>query len=121
MSKRMLTSIFLCALLLLLVFCNNSGVSEYGEYESGDTAYLAEENIFTNDLAPEAEVSSYNTENDMRFRDGLARVSKNGKYGFIDETGQVVVPVEYNSATFFSEGLAWVQKNGKWGILQIVY
>ena len=52
------------------------------------------------------------------FREGLAMVRKddgeNCKYGFIDKSGNVVVPIVYDDAVFFSEGLARVEKNGKW-------
>ncbi len=55
------------------------------------------------------------------FSDGLAMVRKGdfetGKYGFIDKTGEVVVPLEYDDAQNFSEGLAVVEKDGKWGYI----
>ena len=55
---------------------------------------------------------------------GLARVEKNDKYGFIDKTGKVVIPLEYDDAWNFKEGLAQydfkeglakVKKDDKWG------
>lgn len=50
------------------------------------------------------------------FRDGLARVRKNGgKYGFIDMTGKEVVPIIYDSAEDFKNGFALVEKNACWG------
>ncbi len=43
------------------------------------------------------------------FSDGLAVVRKGdqetGKYGYIDKTGKVVIPLEYDLAWGFSEGL----------------
>ena len=30
------------------------------------------------------------------FSDGLAKVKKNGRWGFIDKNGRVVVPIEYD-------------------------
>lgn len=44
-------------------------------------------------------------------------VARNGKWGYIDSKGKVVVPFEYESAWNFSEGLALVQKGGKWGFI----
>lgn len=44
-------------------------------------------------------------------------VEKNGKYGFTNKTGEVVIPIEYESAYDFSEGLAGVKKNGKYGYI----
>jgi len=37
--------------------------------------------------------------------------------GYIDKTGRVVVPLEYEIASNIFEGLAVVRKNGEWGIL----
>ena len=47
----------------------------------------------------------------------LARVYKNGKWGFVDKTGKVVIPLIYDDAGWFSEGLAEVGKNGKYGFV----
>ena len=49
--------------------------------------------------------------------DGLAKVKRDGKYGFIDQTGKVVIPLNYDWAWWFSEGLASVKRNGKWGFI----
>lgn len=44
------------------------------------------------------------------FREGLARIMTNGKWGFIDNTGKVVVNPIYEYAKDFSGGLAAVAK-----------
>lgn len=49
--------------------------------------------------------------------EGLARVEKSGKYGFIDKTGKVIIPLNYDYADNFSGGLAKVGQNGKWGFI----
>ena len=42
------------------------------------------------------------------FYDGLARVeNKQGKYGFISMTGDMVIPCKWESAECFYEGIAW--------------
>ena len=46
------------------------------------------------------------------FNEGLAAVKKDGKWGYIDETGKTVIPFEYDYAFPFSEGLAVVAKYG---------
>ena len=43
------------------------------------------------------------------FKDGLARFYQNGKYGYINRAGTIVVPAKYYDAENFSEGLAAVQ------------
>lgn len=51
----------------------------------------------------------------------LYRVQVNGKYGYIDRAGHVVVPPQYSRAEDFSEGLAAVSFDssypGKWGYI----
>lgn len=49
------------------------------------------------------------------FEDGLAEVEMNDKIGFVDKSGQEVVPLQYDYASEFSEGLALVRKNRKYG------
>ena len=53
------------------------------------------------------------------FYEGLARVEDaNGKWGFIDKTGKVVIPCQWNVALSFSEGLAGVKDaNGRYGFI----
>ena len=51
------------------------------------------------------------------FREGLARVKKNGKWGFIDKTGKEVIPCSYDSVWNFSGGFTMVKKNSKYGFI----
>ena len=50
------------------------------------------------------------------FSEGLARVENNGKCGFIDKTGNIVIPLEFDADRYsdFSEGLALVYKGGQY-------
>ena len=50
------------------------------------------------------------------FHDGLALISKEGKWGCIDKSGKEVIPCLYNEFSF-SEDLACVEKEGKWGYI----
>src|SRR2546430_7320576 len=45
--------------------------------------------------------------------EGLFLVQKDGKSGFIDRTGKVVIPIQFDSAGNFYEGLALVTMNGQ--------
>jgi len=47
----------------------------------------------------------------------LARVKKDGKYGFIDKAGTLVIPYRWDFARDFSDGLASVKKDGKYGFI----
>ena len=51
------------------------------------------------------------------FYGGLAAVKKNGKYGYINTSGEVVIQYEYDYAGYFRGDLAIVQKNGKYGYI----
>ncbi|MGB5914991.1 MAG: WG repeat-containing protein, partial [Phormidesmis sp.] len=40
------------------------------------------------------------------FVNGLARVQQNGRFGFINQSGQVIIPIQYEAAhEAFQEGL----------------
>ena len=41
----------------------------------------------------------------------------NKKWGFVDETGELVIPYKYEQASGFYEGLAAVRVKGKWGYI----
>ena len=41
-------------------------------------------------------------------------MKQHGKWGFVDKTGQVVIPLQYDFADSFNEGLAVVKKDGEW-------
>lgn len=47
----------------------------------------------------------------------LRPVMQQGKYGFINENGTVIIPFEYDNASDFEEGLARVFVNGHWGYI----
>ena len=51
------------------------------------------------------------------FKEGLAVVVKNEKFGFINKNGIEVIPCKYEQAISFSEGLAAVTLNGKTGFI----
>lgn len=53
------------------------------------------------------------------FSEGYATVCKNGKWGYIDKTGQEVIPCKYDLANPFHEGLASVQISygSGWGFI----
>ena len=51
------------------------------------------------------------------FYNGLARVEKKGKFGFIDKKGKTVIPTLYDQTGVFSEDLCAVRVKGKWGYI----
>jgi len=51
------------------------------------------------------------------FHDGMAVVQKNGRYGYMSLTGELVVPCEYEYAFDFHNGVGIVQMDGKYGLV----
>lgn len=51
------------------------------------------------------------------FNEGLAMVTNGYRYGYIDKTGKIIIPLDYEFTIQFSEGLAAVKKNKKWGFI----
>lgn len=49
--------------------------------------------------------------------EGLTISYQQGKYGFVDDDGNEVIPHIYEDAVRFNEGLAAVKKYGKWGFI----
>ncbi|GEM_PF-2642732 len=56
-------------------------------------------------------------DNVMQFKDGIARVKLNGKYGFIDEVGETLIEAKYEDAGRFGDGVAPVKSDGKFGFV----
>ena len=50
-------------------------------------------------------------------KNGYAAVQKNGKWGFINSKGELVIAYQYEDALSFSNGYAAVFKDGKWGYI----
>lgn len=52
------------------------------------------------------------------YSEGCAYVSKDGKFGFIDKQGKVVVPFQFDFITnLFIDGLYLIREKTKWGII----
>jgi len=51
------------------------------------------------------------------YSEGLALIEKDGKYGYIDPTGKIIIKPQFELAYNFLEGFALVKKGGKWGCI----
>ncbi|WP_291782837.1 WG repeat-containing protein [Cecembia sp.] len=49
--------------------------------------------------------------------EGLFPALKDGKYGFIDKSGNWIIPAQFDGVKKFTEGLAAFQENGQWGVI----
>ena len=52
------------------------------------------------------------------YSEGLAQCELNGKWGYVDGSRNVVIPLQYNSIVSFSLGVAAVNLNGKLGVIR---
>lgn len=50
-------------------------------------------------------------------KEGYAAVCMDGKWGFVDEDGELVLPCQYDDAQSFQNGFAAVCMDGKWGYI----
>jgi hypothetical protein len=51
------------------------------------------------------------------FSDGLLRVRSGDRFGFLDQTGDLVIPARWEDARAFRDGHAFVMDGGRWGII----
>ena len=49
--------------------------------------------------------------------EGMMRVAKNGKYGYLNEKFELVIPCKYDEAEWFRNGIAVVKKGKKYGAI----
>lgn len=63
----------------------------------------------------EEDLAEYDNANS--FSEGLALVMKKVQYGFIDTTGNAVIPLQYDYTGDFSKGLAFVKRKDNWGFI----
>ena len=53
----------------------------------------------------------------MTFSEGMAAVKQDGKWGFLDSTGKLVVPLKYTDAMSFHNNLAIVSNGSSYGFI----
>jgi len=68
---------------------------------------------------PQAQSSSDQTEQPTQVENSipLFPIEKDGKWGYIDNTGRIVIKPQFDEARDFSEGLARVTIDGKFGYI----
>ena len=83
------TSIFLCVALLNLIACSSQPLKQASSHSS-----------------------DYNQKSGK-----LVSIRENGKFGYINLDGQVVIEPQFDDTHFFSEGLAAVKIGNQWGFI----
>lgn len=52
------------------------------------------------------------------YQEGLAKATENGRWGYADPAGNVVIPLRYESVLDFDLGTAMVREGGKMGVIR---
>lgn len=94
--------------------CSRAVVSESGPDDSG---VITERGVIDHDGNYVVEVNKFDFI--QTFSEDYAIVSQDGKSGFADVNGRVVIPMIYEQARPFHEGYAAVKVNRKWGFLKL--
>ncbi len=76
---------------------------------------IIQHSLMPKTLSPKELAEKYGYVN--RFHNGVAKVARNKKYGYINPQGEVIIPFEYDWADGFQEGAARVSKGKKFGAI----
>ncbi|MCZ4245914.1 WG repeat-containing protein [Pedobacter punctiformis] len=74
--------------------------------------FIGEKCFFINNRA-EIQTNLKTYEDALKFENGYALVHENGKAGYIDKTGTVVIPIKYDTVFALNKGFCRVLLNGK--------
>jgi WG repeat protein len=50
----------------------------------------------------------------LAFQNGLVQVLENGKWGFADLEGRLMIPFVSGEQTIFQQGVAWIKTGAEW-------
>jgi hypothetical protein len=93
---------------------------EIGDYSTDKIVFMSFDffeildNTAGNVIIPHQDL---NYEEISEFKQGLARVKRSGRYGFINTEGKLVIGLQFHNADSFSEDLAAVKIEDKWGYI----
>jgi hypothetical protein len=93
-------------------------VKRFEERGAGDNYTHKKRYGFCNPLGQDKISVIYDWTDDF-IEDGLAKVYKNKKFGYVNIHGKIIVPIEYDEIKNYKNGLVQVSKKGKWGILDV--
>lgn len=96
------------------IFRINGYGKEMKEYFSDGLLSLGNSYV---DKDGESKISSSAIKETRTFSEGLGAINVNGKWGFVDTSGDLVIESSFEDALPFSEGIAPVMSGGKWGYI----
>lgn len=99
------------------------GLDLYGNYQQGDVILAKKDgayHLYDSKFEPIGDFSCEDM--DVCINNNLIAFEQNGKWGYVDTEGKVVVEPQYEKAKSFSNGMAAVcDENGRWGFLDSRY
>jgi len=127
--------------LTLVYSCNLANKSNENQTNKGDTATFSSDHILHEEkdyligsstqnetnfdsIENSTSMDQSNDSNQLYddvggFYEGYATVKLNGKWGFIDKSGKLVIPFKFDNISHFHEGIALVELNEKYGYIDI--
>ena len=106
-----------CSLIFLIVVSSQLLLSAQNTIDDETRYSLSAEESYDAIRSLGRVLEHYEVIEPFKFRNGLARVSRNGKWGYINFQGEEVIPCQYNQVSSFSEGLAYIRRGDLWGYI----
>lgn len=125
MKQRMCKGLLIACVCLGLLGC---GQAEIAEEMSGQTAKETEETEVAQTTETEEEVTESEAETDAvypeydsisSYTEGYAYYCVDGKYGYVDETGALVIEPIYQDAGYVKDGRAIVSVGSRYGVIDM--
>ena len=119
------TSVLVITLLLLLLgggfyaYHHTSQINDGISPNNEGTTKSSTENDSIVKLTPEFVEAMNKYDEVYDFSNGLAKVKRNDKSGFINTKGEEVIPCVYDYIESFADGLALIAQDNKWGYINI--
>ncbi|MBP7809311.1 MAG: WG repeat-containing protein [Bacteroidia bacterium] len=105
--------LFILWVLISVLSSKSQTYCVYIQLTSTNFAYIDENGkiLYSEDIDPLV------NERIFPLKNGLGRIRRKGKFGYINHLGQVVIPIIYDSAKDFEGGIAEVKIDNKWGYI----
>ena len=98
-------------------------IYDYGDHFNCGVARVSKDNkwFYIDKQGKQVEgLLPYSSE-DLDFHEGCAIIeNKEGKYGFLNTQGRIIIPCVYDEVKDYNDGLAWVCKDSQWGCIDIL-
>ncbi|MCL2045104.1 MAG: WG repeat-containing protein [Oscillospiraceae bacterium] len=124
MKKLIILFLMLSLMIGVLSACNSSPAVSNSSPDNSQESTSVGSSGFDRQVTGYVELVALTYNQTMAFSDGMCAVIvgnpndlSESTFGFVDESGTLVIPTIYDWAHNFSEGYAAVQLDGKWGFI----